>query len=73
MNEKDRLDFVEERDGLEAAIKFAQQNVCLYIKASIDQGHYKDSVDEYKKFLDKHGFEVQITIFEKNNKDAGSK
>ena len=70
MTEKDRLDFVEKRDGIEAAITFAKQGAYLYINGAIDQSKYKSSIDEYKKFLAGHGFKVQVTILKEEDKDA---
>ena len=65
--EKDRLKFVEERDGLDAAILFAKQGMCVYIKAAMDSSRYKESLEEYSRFLRKHGYKPEIVINKDNN------
>lgn len=54
MTEKDRVDFVAKRDGKEAAMKFAQQTLDLYIKAAIDSSKYKESIDELQDIIKKN-------------------
>ena len=70
MTEEDRLKFVEERDGLEAAIKFAHQGIGIYVKAAIESSKYKDSIKEYTRFLNEHGYDkLDIIMTKKELKD----
>lgn len=53
MTEQDRITFVEQRDGKEAALKFAEQGLALYTEAAIRLSQYKDSIIFYKEYLKK--------------------
>ena len=50
-NERDRIDFVVQRDGMEAAVKWAEQTRSIYFRASVEQSRFGDSIDELEAFL----------------------
>lgn len=50
-NEKQRIDFVEGRDGPEAAKKFAEQILALYKNAAIAESKYSNSIKYLTKYL----------------------
>lgn len=60
MEEKDRLKFVEERDGHQAMLKFAEQGLYAYLKASINNSKYKESIEAYINVLEKNDFKIDI-------------
>jgi hypothetical protein len=49
--ERDRISFVIERDGMEAAIKWAEQTRAIYFKAAVEHSPYADSIAELEQFL----------------------
>ena len=51
MTERDRVKFVVDRDGPEAARKFAEQGLALYTEAAIRESKYREAVAYYKKYL----------------------
>ena len=51
MTEEERIKFIEQRDGKEAAIKFAEQGLALYTEAAIRESKYKDSILFYKQYI----------------------
>ena len=65
MSEKERIAFIEQRDGKGAALKFAEQGIAIYTKASIDKGTYKESLEYYQQFLEAHGYEIQFVVMTK--------
>lgn len=64
MSEKERLDFIIERDGLEAAIKFAEQGLYLYIIEALKRSSLGESTKEWIKFLEANGKKVRIVVVE---------
>jgi len=60
MKELDRIDFIIERDGLEAALKFSEQGVAIYVEASVRSGMYKSSIKVFTDFLAEHGRHVEM-------------
>ncbi len=65
MSEKERLDLVIERDGLEAAIKFAEQGLYLYIIEALKRsGALGESTKEWVKFLEAQGKKVRLVVVE---------
>ena len=50
--ERERINFVIKRDGLDAAIKWAEQTRDIYIKHAIKYSRYNDSVEELTRFID---------------------
>lgn len=58
--ELERLKFVEDRDGKEAMLKFAEQGLAIYITDSIKHSKYKASIDTYTKVLEDNGYKVLI-------------
>jgi uncharacterized protein (DUF302 family) len=59
MSERDRLDFVEKRDGRDGMLKFAEQTLAVYVVQSIKKGPYKDAIAELTEVLE----EVGLTVF----------
>jgi hypothetical protein len=51
-NERDRINFMIERDGMEAAVKWAEQTRSIYFKASMEQSRFGDSIKELEVFLE---------------------
>lgn len=68
--ERDRLAFVEKRDGKEAMIKFAEQTLATYVMESAMRGPYKESIEEYIKVLEENGKSVNAEICEPEEKDG---
>jgi len=68
MSEQERLNFIEERDGHEAMLKFAEQGLALYVEQSIKHGKFKENIEEYVKVLKENGLEVQIVLVKLNSK-----
>lgn len=63
MNENARIAFIIERDGEEAAEKFVEQGLALYIEAAIQRSSYKESIEEYTRFLEKEsGKRVRFVV-----------
>lgn len=60
MNEADRIALIAERDGAEEAEKFVEQGLYLYIMGAIHDSKYKDSIDEYIKFLEEKNKTIEI-------------
>ena len=55
MNEEDRVQFIIDRDGLTAAIVWANQTLELYIEQAIKSSPYKDSIKYFRQFLKERG------------------
>ena len=66
MSEKERLDFVESRDGHDAMLKFAEQTLFVYVIDSIKRSIHKESIEECIEVLEKHGLKVDIVKVLKN-------
>ena len=61
MTELDRIKFIIERDGLEAAIKFSEQGIAVYIEMALQsKPELKKAIEEYKEFLISNGKSVKI-------------
>jgi hypothetical protein len=50
--ERERIDFMRERDGEEAAIKWAEQTRAIYFRTAIEHSPYIASIMELEKFLE---------------------
>jgi len=50
-DEKFRIEFIEKRDGPEAAKKFAQQTLAIYTEAAVQRSAFKDSVEYLREYL----------------------
>lgn len=51
MNERDRIAFVESRDGVDAAKKFAIQTLAAYEDAATRQSKYFDSILLLREYI----------------------
>jgi hypothetical protein len=58
MSERDRLDFVEKRDGYDAMLKFAEQTLAVYVVQSVKKGPYREAVEELVDMLEEAGKKV---------------
>ena len=58
--ERERLAFVENRDGKEAMLAWAEQTLAIYVDDSIKQGRYEDSIKVYVKTLKDNGRNVSL-------------
>ena len=51
-HEKDRVAFIEDRDGEEAAVRFAEQTAALYVIAALENSPYKKSVNYFLQYIE---------------------
>lgn len=58
--ERQRLEFVEERDGSDAMLRFAEQTLAVYIDDSIRQGPHRESIAALIEVLEERGLRVAI-------------
>lgn len=58
MSERDRLSFIERRDGYDAMLKFAEQTLAVYILQSIKKGPYREAIEELVEELEEAGKKV---------------
>ena len=65
MRERERLDFVEKRDGKEAMLKFAEQTLNIYVCDAVEKSIYKDSVEELTKILKENGRIIRILVIDR--------
>jgi len=56
------VSFLIQRDGKDATVKFAEQTLSLYVSAAINESKYKESIDEYIRFLEKEEKQVNIIV-----------
>ncbi len=67
--ENSRLVFIMERDGEQAAEKFAEQTLALYVKDAIDKSVFESSIAELIRFLEEECDKtVQIVCIEERTK-----
>jgi hypothetical protein len=62
MSEKQRLDFVRERDGAAAMLKFAEQGLYAYVRASLERGPYAEAIAEYRSLLEQSGRRIRFVV-----------
>lgn len=67
MKEKERLEFVKERDGEEEMLKFAEQTLSIYVADSINRGPYEDSINAITEEFESHGYIVKFVVIEKKD------
>ena len=51
--EKQRIEFVTNRDGEEAAKLFAEQTLAIYETSAINESRFSDSIEWLRKYLNK--------------------
>lgn len=64
MSEDARLAFIEDRDGEEAMLKFAEQMVYCYVIDLVNCGKYKDNIDEGVRVLESRGKRVRFVVID---------
>lgn len=52
--EAERLKFIEERDGVQAAIDFAKRGIEFYTIQAVEQSKYFASISAFAEYLEKH-------------------
>lgn len=60
MSERDRLEFVERRDGREGMLRFAEQTLAVYVEESIKHSRFKESIEVCIEVLKEASKDVQI-------------
>ena len=60
---EDRLQFVAERDGLDAAEDWAEKALAAYVNAAAMKGRYSEQIEGLTKYLERHGRAVRyVTV-----------
>ena len=63
MTERERLEFVQQRDGDSAANRFAEQTLAVYVTDSVKHGPHKDSIAACTKWLEEDGEYEVILVY----------
>lgn len=58
--ERDRLEFIKERDGEQEMLRWAQQTLAIYVREAIDSSRFAPAIMELEAALCEHGREVNI-------------
>lgn len=58
--ENERLAFIEERDGEEAMLRWAEQTLAIYVRESCARGPYDAAIRDLWATLVNHGRQVQL-------------
>ena len=62
LSESERIKFVTERDGEEAALNFVYQTLCIYTRAAMEDTKFKHSITTYVNYLKERGYKIDLVI-----------
>jgi hypothetical protein len=62
MSEKERINFIEQRDGKDKAVKFAEQVAASYVRAAVRGSSYEESIKYLIEYI-KDNTNVEFVYF----------